>query len=200
MHTLPQLPYSYDALEPYFDAMTMEIHHSKHHQAYIDKLNEALNGSGLEDKSIEELLRDLKDVPDSIRVAVQNHGGGHYNHSLFWESLTPAGSTENTMSTGLSDKLTETFGSIEKMKEDFKKTALSRFGSGWAWIVKKDTGELAIISTANQDSPLSENMSPILGLDVWEHAYYLKYQNKRADFVDAFWNLVNWQKVEKRLG
>lgn len=193
MFTLPNLPYKYDALEPYFDARTMEIHHTKHHQAYIDKLNAALKPlPDLQQLSVEALLSDLKALPKDVRTAVQNHGGGHANHSLFWQLLTPTDQT--TAREGLTDLFSQ-FGGYAGFQEQFAAAAGGRFGSGWAWLVKNDQKELSIISTANQDSPLSDGLTPLLGLDVWEHAYYLKYQNRRADYIDAFWHVVNWTKV-----
>lgn len=201
MHKLPELPYLYNALEPYIDEMTMEIHHTKHHQAYIDKLNSALEiFPDFVDLPIEELLRDIDALPEEIRTAVRNHGGGHHNHWLFWALLAPAGSPETIMSEAVKTEMITYFGSVEEMKESFKKEALARFGSGWVWIVRNNLGGLDIISTSNQDSPLSQGLFPILGLDVWEHAYYLKHQNRRAEYIDAFWNVVNWQTVENRLG
>lgn len=194
-HTLPALPYSYDALEPHIDARTMEIHHTKHHQTYVTKLNEALDKHPeLHEKMIEELVADLDMVPEDIRPAVRNHGGGHLNHSLFWELMTPGGSK---LSGALEEALQKTFGSTEKFQEEFEKAALARFGSGWAWLVV-DGKDLKIVSTANQDNPITDGMTPILGLDVWEHAYYLKYQNKRPDYAKAFWEVVNWKEVGKR--
>lgn len=193
MFTLPNVPYKYDALEPFFDARTMEIHHTKHHQGYVDKLNAALKGqSELADKSVEELLADLKALPKDIRIAVQNNGGGHANHSLFWQLLTPDDQTA-----ALEDlkPLFTSFDGFTGFKEQFAQAATGRFGSGWAWLVADEQKELSIISTANQDSPLSQGLKPLLGLDVWEHAYYLKYQNRRADYVEAFWHMVNWSKV-----
>ncbi len=194
-HTLPKLPYEYSALEPYIDAKTMEIHHTKHHQAYIDKLNTALEKyPDLAEKPVEELLADLNAVPEDVRTAVKNHGGGHYNHSLFWTMMVPNAS--GTPSGELASAIDSTFGSFEDFKKQFADAAAARFGSGWAWLVKNSEGKLEIVSTANQDSPLSEGKIPVLGLDVWEHAYYLTYQNKRPDYVTAFWNVVNWTEVE----
>lgn len=193
MFELPKLPYSYDALEPHIDAKTMEIHHTKHHQTYVDKLNAALEGhDDLAAKSVEELLQDLDAVPDSIRTAVRNHGGGHANHSLFWQLLAPNAGGDPTGE--LADALTASFGNVASFEKKFSEEAASRFGSGWAWLVVRD-GQLAVYSLPNQDSPLSQGDTPILGLDVWEHAYYLKYQNKRPDYIEAFWNVVNWSKV-----
>lgn len=190
---LPKLPYAYDALEPHIDKETMEIHHTKHHNTYVTKLNDAVKGTDLENKSIEDVVKNLNSVPDDIRTAVQNNGGGHYNHSLFWELLTPNASEP---SGEVVDAISSTFGSLDKFKEEFAAAAAGRFGSGWAWLVV-DNGELAIVSTPNQDNPISEGKLPILGLDVWEHAYYLNYQNKRPDYINAFWNVVNWDKVNE---
>jgi Fe-Mn family superoxide dismutase len=188
MFKLPELLYSYDSLEPFIDAKTMEIHHSKHHQTYVTNLNNALAQiPELETKTIEELIGNLNSVPESIRTAVRNNGGGHLNHSLFWNFLTPSKLTETN--TPLQLKIQEKWNSLDLFKEDFTKSALGRFGSGWVWL----TTDLEILSTPNQDSPLIEGKKVVLGLDVWEHAYYLKYQNKRADYVSAFWNLVNWE-------
>ncbi len=201
-YTLPQLPYAYEALEPHIDAKTMEIHHTKHHQAYIDKLNAALEGnSELMDKPVEDLISNLSDVPEKIRTAVRNHGGGHANHSLFWTLMSPDSGGEP--SSELADAINETFKSFEDFKKQFAEAATTRFGSGWAWLVS-DGGKLKIGSTANQDSPLmgiefaSLAGVPLIGLDVWEHAYYLKYQNKRPDYIEAFWNVINWSEVERR--
>ena len=195
-HTLPTLPYSYDALEPHIDARTMEIHHTKHHQAYITNLNAALDKHPeLHEKSVEELVADLDMVPEDIRTAIRNHGGGHLNHSFFWEILSPHSSLKP--SGALATAIDSAFGSFDSFKEKFAAAAASRFGSGWAWLVL-DGKSLAIVSTANQDNPITEGKTPILGLDVWEHAYYLHYQNKRPDYVAAFWNVVNWTEVEKR--
>lgn len=190
---LPKLPYAYDALEPHIDKETMEIHHTKHHNTYVTKLNDAVKGTDLESKSIVDIIKNLNSVPDDIRTAVQNNGGGHYNHSLFWEMLTPNASEP---SGEVVDAISSTFGSLDKFKEEFAAAAAGRFGSGWAWLVV-DNGELSIVSTPNQDNPLSEGKIPVLGLDVWEHAYYLKYQNKRPDYISAFWNVVNWDKVNE---
>ncbi|WP_054787720.1 superoxide dismutase SodA [Gracilibacillus dipsosauri] len=191
--TLPDLPYAYDALEPHIDKETMNIHHTKHHNTYVTKLNAALEGhDDLANKSIEDILANLDAVPENIRTAVRNNGGGHANHSLFWTLLSANGGGEPTGE--LADKINEAFGSFDKFKEEFANAAAGRFGSGWAWLVV-DNGNLAITSTPNQDTPISEGKTPILGLDVWEHAYYLKYQNKRPDYIAAFWNVVNWDKV-----
>jgi len=196
-HSLPTLPYQYDALEPHIDARTMEIHYTKHHQGYVDKLNKALEGmDDLVDKPVEELLRDLDSLPEDIRQAVRNNGGGHYNHSLFWRVMSPNGG--GGPSGELAEALTGQFRSLEKFKEKFADTAASQFGSGWAWLAWGD-GKLDIHGMPNQDNPLHHGHMPILGLDVWEHAYYLNYQNKRADYVDAWWNVVNWPAVERNL-
>lgn len=192
---LPELPYAYDALEPHIDKETMNIHHTKHHNTYVTKLNGALEGhDDLASKSIEELISDLDSVPESIRTAVRNNGGGHANHSLFWTLLSPNGGGEPTGE--LADKINAKFGSLDKFKEEFAAAGAGRFGSGWAWLVVNN-GELEVTSTPNQDSPVMEGKTPILGLDVWEHAYYLKYQNKRPDYISAFWNVVNWEEVSK---
>ena len=197
--TLPPLPYPSDALEPHIDKTTMEIHHDKHHATYVTNLNKALESAGdLQNKSIEELLaNNLSAIPDAIKTAVRNNGGGHANHSLFWNLLSrngggaPKGEVENV--------ITSNFGSFESFKEKFNAAATGRFGSGWAWLVKGSGGNFEIISSANQDNPLMEGKKPILGLDVWEHAYYLKYQNRRADYIAAWWNVVNWDEVNKQL-
>ena len=192
---LPELPYAYDALEPTIDKETMNIHHTKHHNTYVTNLNAALEGKeALQGKSIEELISDLDAVPEASRTAVRNNGGGHANHSLFWKILSPNGG--GNPAGELADKINAKFGSFDEFKAGFEKAAATRFGSGWAWLVL-DNGELEIMSTANQDSPIMEGKTPLLGLDVWEHAYYLKYQNKRPDYAKAFWNVVNWDEVEK---
>lgn len=196
MFQLPELGYGYDALEPHIDAKTMEIHHAKHHATYVTKLNEALQPhADLASKTIEELLMGISSLPSEIQTAVKNHGGGHHNHSLLWESIKPGG---NPISVELSTKLSEAFKSVDEFKKRFDEAAIGRFGSGWAWLVKS-SGKLEVISTANQDSPLMEGQTPILGLDVWEHAYYLNYQNRRPDYVAAWWNIVNWDVVTSRL-
>ncbi|WP_054958619.1 superoxide dismutase [Paenibacillus dakarensis] len=193
---LPPLPYANNALEPHIDAMTMEIHHDRHHNTYVTNLNAALeNAPELQNKSLEELIGNLDAVPESIRTAVRNNGGGHANHSLFWEVIGPNGGGAPTGA--LAEAIDSELGGFDKFKEDFTKAATTRFGSGWAWLVLKD-GKLAITSTPNQDSPIMEGQTPLLGLDVWEHAYYLKYQNKRPDYIAAFWNVVNWEEVGKR--
>tara|TARA_Y100000310_G_scaffold172170_2_gene172296 strand:+ start:799 stop:1395 length:597 start_codon:yes stop_codon:yes gene_type:complete len=195
MAELPKLDYEYDALEPHIDKETMELHHSKHHQGYTDKYNAAVEGTDLEKKDPEEVIKDLASVPDDIKAAVQNNGGGFVNHALFWKMLSPNGGGEPTGK--LAEAITAKFTSFDKFKEEFSAAAATRFGSGWAWLVLND-GELEITSTANQDSPISEGKKPLLGLDVWEHAYYLKYQNKRPDYIEAFWNVVNWGEVARR--
>ncbi len=194
--TLPPLPYPTDALEPYIDKMTMEIHHGRHHKTYVDNLNKALEGqAGLQNKSVEHILREITSVPENIRPAVTNNGGGHANHTLFWEIM--AKGAGGKPSGPLADDLNKTFQDFATFQQKLKEAALGRFGSGWAWLVWAD-GKLQVLSTANQDSPLMKGQVPVLGIDVWEHAYYLKYQNKRADYVDAWWNVVNWPAVGKR--
>lgn len=194
--TLPALPYAHDALEPYIDTTTMQIHHGKHHQAYVDNLNKAVIGTENEHKTIEELMANVSNLP----MAVRNNGGGHYNHSLFWEILTPNG--KGKPSGALADAIESQLGGFDKMKEDFANAGMTRFGSGWAWLCVKADKTLAVCSTPNQDNPLMDiaecKATPILGMDVWEHAYYLHYQNKRADYIAAFWNVVNWDEVQKR--
>jgi len=195
--TLPNLPYSPSALEPHFDARTMEIHHGKHHQTYVDKLNGALSGiDNMSALDVNLLISDLAQVPESIRPAVRNNGGGHANHSFFWQSLSPNGG--GNPSGPLAEAISQTFGSFEQFKDLFTQAAVNRFGSGWAWLVKQDDGTLSVCSTANQDSPLMKGTvevtgTPVIGLDVWEHAYYLNYQNRRPDYVNAFWNVINWE-------
>ena len=194
--TLPALPYAYDALEPHFDARTMEIHHTKHHQAYINNVNAAIQGTAMEGKSIEELVKNHSDV-----VAVRNNGGGHWNHSMFWQVLSPNGGGNPTGN--LAAAIDRDFGSFDTLKETFNKAAATRFGSGWAWLCVNN-GKLEVCSTANQDNPMMPGVgctgTPILGLDVWEHAYYLNYQNRRPDYINAFWNIVNWDEVARRFG
>jgi superoxide dismutase, Fe-Mn family len=193
---LPKLPYDYDALEPHIDKETMNIHHTKHHNTYVNNLNAALEGNEeLLSKSVEEVIANLDAVPEEKRTAVRNNGGGHANHSLFWTILSPNGGGEP--SGELLEAINKKFGSFESFKAEFEKAAATRFGSGWAWLVVNN-GELEVMSTPNQDSPLMEGKTPILGLDVWEHAYYLKYQNRRPEYISAFWNVVNWSEVEKR--
>jgi superoxide dismutase, Fe-Mn family len=195
-YSLPTLPYAADALEPHIDKMTMEIHHGRHHKTYVDNLNKALEGqAGLAAKPVEQLLREIGSVPENIRQAVINNGGGHANHTMFWEVMGPGAGGKPGGPLG--DALNVAFGDFAGFQSQIKQAALGRFGSGWAWLVL-DNGALKVINTLNQDSPLMTGQKPILGIDVWEHAYYLKYQNKRADYVDAWWNVVNWGAVEKR--
>lgn len=195
-YSLPELPYAYDALEPHIDARTMEIHHTKHHNTYITKLNDALEGhAALAGKPIDDLMRGLSDVPEAIRTAVRNNGGGHANHSLFWTIMGPGKGGDP--SGPLGEAVNATFGSVENFKNEFNTAAATRFGSGWAWL-SVDKGKLVVESTPNQDTPLSEGRTPILGLDVWEHAYYLHYQNRRPDYIAAFWNVVDWDAVADR--
>lgn len=196
-HELPPLPYGYNALEPHIDEQTMRIHHDKHHGTYVTNLNAALDKHPeLQKKSLDDLLRDLNSVPEDIRTAVRNNGGGHWNHSMFWQIMGPKAGGEPTGA--VKDAIQAASGDFAKFKEQFKAAALGRFGSGWAWVVS-DGSKLAIVSTPNQDNPMMEGKRAVFGLDVWEHAYYLKYQNRRADYVDAWWNLVNWAEVAKRL-
>ncbi|MFD1864070.1 superoxide dismutase [Planococcus chinensis] len=195
-YQLPELPYAYDALEPHIDKETMNIHHTKHHNTYVTNVNAALEGhEDLASKSIEELIANLDAVPESIRTAVRNNGGGHANHSLFWQLLSPNGG--GNPSGALAEAIDSKFGSFEEFKTQFENAGKTRFGSGWAWLVVSN-GELEVTSTPNQDSPVMEGKTPILGVDVWEHAYYLKYQNRRPDYLAAFWNVVNWEEVSKR--
>jgi superoxide dismutase, Fe-Mn family len=197
-HSLPKLTYPYNALEPHIDARTMEIHYTKHHQAYIDNLNKAINGKAdLESKSVEHLISNLKVVPEDIRLIVRNNGGGHANHSFFWTVIGPKSDGEPIGKVAAGIK--KTFGSFDIFKEKFAQAATTRFGSGWAWLTVARDGKLEISSTANQDSPLMEGKTPLLGIDVWEHAYYLHYQNRRPDYIAAFWKVVNWKEVEKNL-
>lgn len=198
MFKLPDLPYDYGALEPHIDAKTMEIHHGKHHQTYVDKLNAAIEGTQFADKSIEEILQNLDSVPADKRTAVQNNGGGHYNHSLFWQWMSPDAGGEPTGE--LSELINGAFGDLAAFKQKFTDAGTGRFGSGWVWLIKNADNKLEITSTPNQDTPLMQGIEPLLGLDVWEHAYYLKYQNKRPDYIEAWWNVVNWKEVEKKLG
>ncbi|ATH79116.1 MULTISPECIES: superoxide dismutase [Halomonadaceae] len=195
-HTLPELPYAYDALEPHIDAMTMEIHHSRHHNTYVTNLNGALEGTGLEDMPVEELVANLDRVPEEKRQAVINNGGGHANHSMFWQMMSPngGGQPQGDVAKAIDAEL----GGLDAFKDAFKKAALGRFGSGWAWLSVTPEKKLVVENTLNQDSPLMHGNTPLLGLDVWEHAYYLKFQNKRPDYVDAFFSVVNWEDVERR--
>jgi len=195
--TVPPLPYAYDALEPYIDEVTMRLHHDKHHQAYVDKANTALAGSTLESRPVKEVLTRLSDLPEGSRTAVHNNAGGHANHTLFWQIMTPGVAGEPVGP--LADAISSTFGSFETFKENLTAAAINRFGSGWAWLVHDGSG-LAVVSTANQDSPLTAGSTPLLGLDVWEHAYYLKYQNRRAEYVAAWWHVVNWDEVARQFG
>ena len=194
-YDVPPLPYDYGALEPHIDEATMRVHHDKHHQAYVDKVNAALEGTDLADAAIEDVLKDLSAVPDDKRTAVRNNGGGHYNHSLFWEWMSPDGGGAPNGDLGAA--IDEAFGSFDDFKTKVKDAGVGQFGSGWAWLVHDGSG-LAVVSTANQDSPISDGKTPLLGVDVWEHAYYLKYQNKRPDYIDAWWNVVNWATVAER--
>jgi Fe-Mn family superoxide dismutase len=191
-YEVPPLPYDYNALEPHIDEATMRVHHDKHHQAYVDKVNAALEGTDLADSPIEDVLKNLDAVPEDKRTAVRNNGGGHYNHSLFWEWMSADGGGEP--SGALGDSIASTFGSFADFQDKFKAAGVNQFGSGWSWLVQDDSG-LAVVSSANQDNPISQGKTPLLGVDVWEHAYYLKYQNKRPDYIDAWWNVVNWAKV-----
>ncbi len=197
-YTLPDLPYAKDALEPHIDAKTMEIHHGKHHQGYVDKLNKALEGSPMANKPVEEVLKNINDVPQDKRQAVINNGGGHANHSLFWQIMAPnaGGKPDGDLAKAIETDL----GGFDKFQADFADAAAGRFGSGWAWLVVDGGGKLQVTSTANQDSPLMDGHTPILGVDVWEHAYYLNYQNRRPDYVKSWWNVVNWPKVAEFYG
>ncbi|MFH1174191.1 MAG: superoxide dismutase [archaeon] len=192
MHVLPKLAYAYNALEPFIDEQTMILHHDKHHQTYVDKLNEAVKGSAVESWPVEKLMADLDHVPESIRTAVRNHGGGVFNHNFFWTILKK----DVPISSGIATAIDKDFGSFEKFKEQFTAAVLGQFGSGWAWLVLTK-GKLEIVKTSNQDCPLSDGKKPLLCIDVWEHSYYLRYFNRRADYVDAWWNVVNWEQVEK---
>jgi Fe-Mn family superoxide dismutase len=195
-YSVPPLPYAYQALEPHIDKMTMEVHHDKHHQAYVDKVNAALEGTSLADAPIEDVLRKLNDVPDDKRTAVRNNGGGHYNHTLFWESMSPNGGGEP--SGALGEAISSAFGSFSDFQAKMKEAGVNQFGSGWSWLVHDGSG-LAILATPNQDNPISTGATPLLGVDVWEHAYYLSYQNRRPDYIDAWWNTVDWGVVATRL-
>ncbi|MDO8795169.1 MAG: superoxide dismutase [Vicinamibacterales bacterium] len=196
-HSLPPLPYPSDALEPHIDKQTMEIHHGKHHNAYVTNLNAALDKHPeLQSKSLEDLLKGLNSVPEDIRTAVRNNGGGHWNHSMFWQIMGPKAGGPPTGA--IADAITSSFGSFDKLKEELKKAAVGRFGSGWAWVVSNGN-KLTVESSPNQDNPLMEGKKAVFGIDVWEHAYYLKYQNRRPDYIDAWWNVVNWSEINKRL-
>jgi Fe-Mn family superoxide dismutase len=194
-YTVPPLPYAYDALEPHIDKQTMEIHHDKHHQAYVDKVNAALAGTPLENTPIEDVLKDLSQVPEDKRTAVKNNGGGHYNHTLFWESMSADGG--GAPEGALAAAIDEAFGSFADFQAKLKETGVNQFGSGWSWLVQDGSG-LAVVPSANQDNPISNAKTPLLGVDVWEHAYYLKYQNRRPDYLDAWWNTVDWATVGER--
>ncbi len=194
---LPALPYAYTALEPHIDEQTMRIHHDKHHGTYVTNLNKALEGTAsLQGKTVDELVGNLTAVPENIRTAVRNNGGGHYNHTMFWEIVKPGG--PSAPSGDLAAAIAATFGSVDKLKEAVNAAGLGRFGSGWAWLVLDKAGKLVVVSTPNQDTPLADGQKPVLGVDVWEHAYYLKYQNRRADYLTAWWNVVNWNEVAAR--
>ena len=193
--SVPDLPYAYDALEPHIDEATMRVHHDKHHQAYVDKANGALEGTEWADREVEDVLQNLASLPADKQGPVRNNAGGHYNHSLFWQMLSPDGGGEPGGDLGAA--ITDAFGSFDAFKEEFKNAGIARFGSGWAWLVKDGSG-LAVVSTPNHDSPISDGKTALLGCDVWEHAYYLKYQNKRPDYIDAFWNVVDWDYVAER--
>ena len=195
--TLPELPYAYDSREPYIDAQTMHLHHDKHHQAYVDKLNAAVDGTEWANKTIDDIVANLNDVPEAIRGAVRNNGGGHYNHTLFWEWMSGdgGGAPEGELAAAIDD----TFGSFSDFKTKFEAAGVARFGSGWVWLIE-DAGALSIVSTANQDSPVTDGKKVILGNDVWEHAYYLKYQNRRPEYLSAWWNVVNWEKAQQAFG
>ncbi len=193
---LPPLPYDYNALEPYIDEQTMHLHHDKHHQAYVTNLNTAVQGTQFESMPVEEVVRRINEVPENVRTAVRNNGGGHVNHSMFWQIMKPNGGGEPTGE--LAQAINSTFGSFENFKTQFNDAGAKRFGSGWAWLVMDRNGNLSITSTANQDSPLMDGMKPIMGNDVWEHAYYLKYQNRRPEYLAAWWNVVNWDEIAKR--
>lgn len=196
-HEVPPLPYDYAALEPYIDAQTMTLHHDKHHATYVTNLNNALQKyQQLQNKSAEELIRDIKSVPDDIRTAVRNNGGGHVNHTMFWKIMKPKGGGAPTGK--IADEIKSTFGSFEDFQKLFNDTGTKQFGSGWVWLVRNSSGKLQVLSTPNQDNPMMDGHFPIMGNDVWEHAYYLKYQNKRADYLAAWWNVVNWDEINKR--
>jgi Fe-Mn family superoxide dismutase len=193
---LPPLPYDYNALEPYIDTQTMQLHHDKHHAAYVNNLNAAVQGTPFADRPVEEVIRNLNEVPENIRTAVRNNGGGHLNHTMFWQIMTPGGS--KTPTGALASAIDSTFGSFDEFKAKFNDAGAKRFGSGWAWLVLDNSGKLSVVSTANQDNPVTDGLYPVLGNDVWEHAYYLKYQNRRPEYLSAWWNVVNWDVVGKR--
>jgi Fe-Mn family superoxide dismutase len=197
-YSVPPLPYAYDALEPHIDRATMEVHHDKHHQAYVDKVNAALDGTPLADAPIEDVLKDLGQVPEEKRTAVRNNGGGHYNHTLFWESMRAGGGQSGSEPSGeLAEAINSAFGSFADFQAKLKEAGVNQFGSGWSWLVRDGSG-LAVVGTPNQDNPISAGKTPLLGVDVWEHAYYLKYQNRRPDYIDAWWNVVDWSRVAVR--
>lgn len=193
-HTLPPLPYAYDALEPYIDEQTMKLHHDKHHRTYVDKLNAAVKGTQFENMDVDEIMRKLNSVPDNIKTAVKNHGGGHSNHTFFWKIMRKG----TRITPRCEEVIKKDFGSFEVFKEKFNTAAAGVFGSGWAWLVVSN-GKLEVMTTPNQDSPLTQGKTPIIGIDVWEHAYYKKYENRRQEYIDAFWNVINWEEVEKRM-
>jgi superoxide dismutase, Fe-Mn family len=193
---LPPLPYAYNALEPYIDEQTMQLHHDKHHQAYVTNLNNAVQGTEFANMPVEDVVRNINKVPENIRTAVRNNGGGHVNHTMFWEIMTPGGSKEPTGA--LAQAIASTFGGVDQLKAQVNDAGVKRFGSGWTWLVLGSGGQLQVISTANQDSPLMDGLFPVLGNDVWEHAYYLKYQNRRPEYLAAWWNVVNWDKIAER--
>jgi superoxide dismutase, Fe-Mn family len=196
-YELPPLPYDYNALEPHIDAQTMQLHHDKHHQAYVTNLNNALQGlSQFDNMPVEQLVRNINQVPENVRTAVRNNGGGHVNHSMFWQIMKPNGGGEPTGA--IASAISSTFGSFDTFKQQFNDAGVKRFGSGWAWLVMDQNGNLSVISTANQDSPFMDGLYPVMGNDVWEHAYYLKYQNRRPDYLAAWWNTVNWDEINKR--
>jgi superoxide dismutase, Fe-Mn family len=197
-HEVPPLPYDYDALEAAIDEQTMRVHHDKHHQAYVDNLNAALEGTDWVDRPIEEVLQSLDSLPEAKRTPVRNNGGGHYNHTLFWELMSPGGGGDP--SGALADAIESSFGGVDALKEQVNDAGVKRFGSGWTWVVAGEDGALSVESTPNQDSPLMEGRTPLLGIDVWEHAYYLRYQNRRPDYLKAWWQVVNWDAVSSRLG
>jgi Fe-Mn family superoxide dismutase len=196
-YEVPPLPYDYNALEPHIDEQTMRVHHDKHHQAYVDNANAALEGTEWADKPVEEVLKNLDALPEDKRTPVRNNAGGHYNHSLFWEWMSPDGGGDPPDG-ALKDAIDSAFGNVNTLKQQLNETGVKRFGSGWTWLVQNADGSLAVESTANQDSPISDGKTPIVGIDVWEHAYYLKYQNRRPDYLTAWWNVVNWAAVQKR--